>query len=618
MVGAVTAQRSAACFVVLGALALHGWLCWRAYPPGRPTDPIPFLQNDHTFHFYYAWLAARAGTPNPSAYDPFFMAGYAKTLLFPTSSTYPELIGWLFPEVVGLAYRLYVLFAAWLTAGVLAAAAGVLGSGRATAIAAIVGVGWFWGAFPVTYMDWGMTAFVVTTALSIFGAVCLVRVLERGARGQVGWWVLGTLVLCIAQVGHPSTAVTTGSILAGPLLASLRTNRWHRTLLPLSTAAIVLLVWSPWWWPTYAARGELRSLGTGFINANFTGRMLEIVSARFPAESALLLAGLAVWTGGFAPRGVAGWAAAGGTTLLFLLGYVAAAIPQFAWLQPGRYTQPLYGWLVVWVSAAVVNRDVQSSSGLRRPVAYVLLACAAALLVWAFLGQVPMLGQPRLHNRLPWPVAALCRFLRQQPVVAGRVLFEELERRAEVLPRLRPPADPYGGTNAAALVAARTGKVFIGGPYLYTHLKANYVQCGDGFLLGRKLEQWEPEAFWAAIDRYNVRWVVAWSRPLLELVESRSGRARRVLELGSVRVYEVFGASNWAVRGYARCEPDVNRLRITDARGDATGWLVLSFHWVPGLSSSHVELVPVRVGQDPVPFIGVRQPPGAFEIEWAD
>ncbi len=87
--------------------------------PGRArggmTNGWPLWRDDHPL-YYHSALVTRAflrDSWTTAGYDPFFMSGYAKSVVFPSSSTLPELVVALFggdhPE---LAYKLYVLVSA--------------------------------------------------------------------------------------------------------------------------------------------------------------------------------------------------------------------------------------------------------------------------------------------------------------------------------------------------------------------------------------------------------------------------------------------------------------------------------------------------------------------------
>ena len=94
--------------------------------PGRArglTNGWPLWRDDHPL-YYHSALVTRAFLKDSwttAGYDPYFMSGYAKSVVFPSSSTLPELVVALFggdhPE---LAYKIYVLVSAaavpWLIA----------------------------------------------------------------------------------------------------------------------------------------------------------------------------------------------------------------------------------------------------------------------------------------------------------------------------------------------------------------------------------------------------------------------------------------------------------------------------------------------------------------------
>ena len=61
-------------------------------------SPWPLAKHDHPLYFHSA-LVTRAflrQSGTTAGYDPSFMAGYAKSVIFPASSTLPELAVFLF------------------------------------------------------------------------------------------------------------------------------------------------------------------------------------------------------------------------------------------------------------------------------------------------------------------------------------------------------------------------------------------------------------------------------------------------------------------------------------------------------------------------------------------
>jgi hypothetical protein len=198
--------------------------------------------------------------------------------------------------------------------------------------------------------------------------------------------------------------------------------------------------------------------------------------------------------------------------------------------------------------------------------------------------------------------------LRTHTDSSGRILFEDRGRLS--LGR----QDPFGHTNPAALMPLLAPGQYIGGPYLYTNLKSNFTQCGDGLFFGRSLQYLDRDTVERYARLYNIRWLVVWSAPWVRLAERHPDLFRLDGEFGYLRLYELLRATNWAVRGSASVHARPDELDVHDARPGPDGVLILSYHWIATLRSS-VALRSVYLADDPVPFIAVDDPPQRFVIE---
>jgi hypothetical protein len=611
---------------VVAALALltgHLAACLKAFPLHSKDGSLGFVQHDHSFHYYYGWLAQEmlSSGARTWGYDPYFMGGYPKTLIFPTSSTYVELLACLAGSHFGTAYRCYVALSAGLLPMLLGLAAAVLARKAGCFLPALlVSTLWFWTAFPVTYVEWGMTSFIFTTGLTILGAALLLRWLEcqQASQGglspcvrRLGLWAWAFALLTVAQVGHPSSAVTAGCLFLPWYLARCRRLPLRVHLLLHLGGFLVGVVWAPWWLPAWIARDYCASLATGFVNENVLGRLMELLTARFPTESAIWvgwLGAVVMARGGGDLSRAWGWCGSAG--LLVFLGYVAGGLPLLGWLQPGRYTQPLYAWLLVSLVVLLAEAPRAKKMAWTLALGLTCLSVAALMAGWSLMRQAGGLWRPRVNSHLPQELKELAEFLRQLPE-QGRVFFEELERRSEFVPH--PALDPMKGVNAAALLVPLTRKPFIGGPYLYTHLTTNYAQFGDGKFFGHDAGNLTLEEFQHYADLYNACWLVAWSRPMIRLAHSRRDYFEPVAQFGRIRFYQLRRRPNWAIRGQARVRIQANRLEVYDVETGPDQRVVLSFHWAPGLWGE-AELEPYEILSVPVPFIAVRRPPSRFAV----
>src|SRR6185369_7599446 len=96
-----------------------------------------------------------------------------------------------------------------------------------------------------------------------------------------------------------------------------------------------------------------------------------------------------------------------------------------------------------------------------------------------------------------------------------RVLFELYERRN---PIVAGASDPWGSVRLSPLVPLETGLETIGGPYLATHYRTNFTNCGEGFFVGGK--RWDRRLADEYFRIYAIDLAVLWSRPALGFAET--------------------------------------------------------------------------------------------------
>lgn len=601
----------------------HGRECRARFPTDPTPGSLPFTEFDHPFHYYYSTLT-RDFFANRTAfwgYDPTFMAGYAKTLIFPTSSSMAEIVA-----IAGArspsAYRTLVASVLWLVPLFLGFAARTASRHwSAFAIATGLSIVWIWCGFPSSYAAWGMGPFIWASAASIWAACLLARWLDEPERLTI---IGGGMLATIATIAHPSSPVILVFMLAPAYVARFRSLSSRQHLIAWLIPLFAILAWSPWWLPVLVLRDSFGTTASGFINENIVDRLLELARAKFPEESALLVVAVCavpILAGcGCAVR----YALAGGAALLFATAYFGSFF-QFLWsMQPGRYTQPLYAVMVVAIATGIAQATVRF---IERPIQTVSWRAVVTLCAGSLVGACLVFPkavaywrtQPHAGMRfdLPPEIDKLIVALRELNDGSGRVLFEDFGRG---LPKSSGPflwpqsLNPYGGTNPSALLPLLAPGQYIGGPYLYTHLKSNFTQFGDGKLCERPVNKIDRDTFDRYARLYNVRCLVAWSPPMITLAELNPDLFRPVGRYGITRLYEVMRTPNWAVRGTAAVKASADRLEVFDASPDSNGELILSYHWISTLRSN-AAIRPVLLEDDPVPFIAVDGAPNQFVVD---
>ena len=188
---------------------IHGWAIWAGLG-GREglNSGWPPWRDDHPLYFHSALVTRDflKQTGTTAGYDPAFMAGYPKSIVFPASSTLPELVvafaGGDRPDLV---YKLYVLISAasvpWL---VLLAARGMGATAGGALLAVILYLAYLWTDFPINYAAFGMLPYLVAIPL---GLVASAAVAGYAARGGFLRWVAAALLSGLCVLVHFTAAM---------------------------------------------------------------------------------------------------------------------------------------------------------------------------------------------------------------------------------------------------------------------------------------------------------------------------------------------------------------------------------------------------------------------------
>jgi hypothetical protein len=636
--------------------ALHGLAIWWGLGGlAGLRNGWPLWRDDHTL-YYHSALVTRSFlklTATTAGYDPSFMAGYAKSVVFPTSSTLPELavaaFGGRRPE---LAYKLYVLIAAaavpWLVA-----AAGALWRVRPAGLAWAIALEllYIWTDFPINYVGFGMVPYFLSIPLGLVATGAFARFLER--RGLLRW-LASTALMSFAFLVHLTSAmIMAPAALVGYAMISLargaepgtsraareaRRVRFSRAdarraptgrlgisghaavwLIPL----VVLALNAFWWLPGIWLASTKGPSDFAFAHPEGVARRLgQIFNAEPPIQSVLLatgLPGLALLVG---RRPAQGWILAGFGAAGFVWGYLAGGIRGLDFLQPGRHTFACYTALALAGGAALdeLFTRLRFAGPARDAFGRWVMACLtlAALRVLGFpcgginlfeavrlrlFGGEPFLSS-RPSQRLVWVIEHVKRHV--QP--GERLLYEEGGW------DLPGESDPFQRGRFSGLLPERTGVEVIGGPYLHASLTTNFTQFGEGMLFGKK--NWDREHFVRYAKLYRPAAILCWSRHARRFCRENPDLVRVVEDDGAVLIGRIEGFGGEFIEGSGTIEAKPGVLRIHNASAGLDGSLVLRYHSVPCLKTRpEVACEREYREEDPVPFIRLRPAPETRDIE---
>lgn len=628
-------------WAALGLCSLHSLAIWTGLGGiAGLSGPWPLARHDHPLYFHSALVTraflAQSGTT--AGYDPSFMAGYPKSVIYPASSTLPELV------IAGFggssparAYKVYVFLAAAAVPWLIVWAGCLWGArGDALAIAVFLFLAYFWTDFPIQYATFGMLPYLVSIPFGLVALAFVTRFLERGGLMRWAFAALSCSVLVLvhftaAMVVAPAAFV---AYLAAVVLVRRDSGRFSvwRHLGVWVIPAVVLALNAFWWWPGIPLASTKGDSSFAFSHPEgVLARLSKIVTGGEPPIQVLLwafgtmfgIAWLRTRTRSVVGFALAAWLAAGA-----FWGYAAGAWRELDFLQPGRHTFAFYTGLALLTGMGCSGISERITRGWLRPLPAVgLVAIVLGMCGPGWIRSIAV----NLSDPLPWltrlvdaPLSELVHRARPEPFLSSRptprwrwvvnrvkahvqpgerLLYEES---GFGLPGL---SDPFEDGRLSGLIPYFVpGVELLGGPYLHAALTTNFTQFGEGRLFGAA--DWDREHFVRHARLYRPSAMLCWTPHARafclgnpDLIEIREDDGRLMLA-------RVKGFGGDTIQGQARVEAHPGRLIVSDLSGELDELVVLRYHFVPHLQANPgVRIEPVPLEGDPVPFIGLRVSP---------
>jgi len=628
----------------------HGLAIWRGMGGLEGlTNGWPLWRDDHPL-YYHSALVTRAflhQSATTAGYDPAFMAGYAKSVVFPASSTLPELVVWAFggdrPE---LAYKLYVLVSAialpWLVA--LAAAAWRLRA-RGAALAVLLFLLYIWTDFPINYAAFGMLPYLLAIPLGLLATGLFGGYLIQGG---ILRWLMVTNLMSLTVMVHLTAAMVVAPAAALAYLAALiasgagspggrdldagraeEPTGGDRVIPRRFSAARHIGVWlvplfvlasnAFWWLPGLWLASTKGASDFAFAHSSegVFRRLLQVVTVEAEVQSILLALGLPGLVLLVRQSRIRGTALAGFCVTGLFWGYLAGGFQVLDFLQPGRHTYACYTALALAGGAGLdafflrLREGGEGASRLDR------WAMAAALVIGLRMLGPPLFeslrerlwaGEPflssRPSSRLLWVIDRVKAHVKQ----GERLLYEEGGKGLSGIP------DPFQRGRFSGLLPEPTGVELIGGPYLHAALTTNFTQFGEGALFGKS--DWDREHFVKYARLYRPNAILCWSPRARRFCRSNPDLITILDDDGAVLIGTVHGFEGDTIVGAAHVAAEPGRLHVRAMSPGVDGSIVLRYHSVPSLRPRPpIPLDPRFEEGDPVPFIGLRPPPGTREVD---
>jgi hypothetical protein len=294
--------------------------------------------------------------------------------------------------------------------------------------------------------------------------------------------------------------------------------------------------------------------------------------------------------------------------ILTVMAHLGGAVPLLRFLQPNRFAP--VGYLFACVPAAIgfftMLRAVRAPN-----VAWIRWMARAS---FAAVALITTYSVNEVRQEISWTHVGhygaappevrevgdlslwVTDWLEKETTPDARVLFETSKSRI------------HDGAHMAGYYAYTSGRKFIGGPYPFT----NFAGFWDGFVFGKPVGQIPQKTFAQYLDTYNVGWILVHSDDSKSYLDRMPGVVPIAVYKG-LKAYRCERRLSYFLEGSGRVEKqDINRVVLSDLNGRE---IVIKFHYVPGLKSDPPTIiVPVKVMDDPNPFVKILNPPGQIRL----
>jgi hypothetical protein len=231
-----------------------------------------------------------------------------------------------------------------------------------------------------------------------------------------------------------------------------------------------------------------------------------------------------------------------------------------------------------------------------------LLAASVTFLI--NLVQTESQGKLRLRTLIRPEIAEIARWVQQNTPDEARVLFEESGDETGFV---------YDGMYLSSFIPHWSGRALIGGPINLYNDRHHFAEFHSGRLLGRDIQGFTDDEIKKYFRLYNIGAVVAFHPVSIKRLRSIPGLITLDRRLGPVHLMIVNQPSDWFVQGQGQLTATLNRLEVSTSGAKE---VILKYHWVDGLvSNPPATIIPIKIYDDPIPFIKVIDPPRSFTLK---
>ena len=583
---------------------------------------VPIVEQDWGLHFFHLtsldalWRQDRMVW----GYNPFFMAGFPSNTIQDLSIKFFEFTA-LGLSAVALTpiqwFKILVFLAMASAPWTMYFAARNFFDGDpskhlAAAAAAGLGTIYWWNSLPREMFFYGMIGFPAASYLSVWGVSIFYRLAARPDKFtsvHFAWLIFASAILPL----HIQSIIVflppiAARLLISPTLFRGRLSAWIAAAILLS-----LVVNGIWLIPAINHRADDVSAAIVnqlplFASSNPFTFILDYLGPqgfwtfRSPffekgfRLALLLLGGIGIWRMIQNKHRTFGIIVASAVAGLFLVTYFGALLLLVKSWQPLRFKVPLDLFLVI---GAAYSIGLWSGTRRARPskLVPVLLACSLVTFL-VNLVQTESTGKLRLRAGLNPDLLAVSEWIKRETPVEARVLFEESGDETGFV---------YGGAYLSSFLPHQTGRQMIGGPINLYNDRHHFAEFHSGKMFKKGAQKISDQELRNYLRLYNVGAVVAFHPASIKRLQSIPGLVTLDQRFGPVHLMKVNQPLTWFIAGDGRVTTGFNRLELSELTGNE---VILKYHWIEDLTASPpVKIEPVKMADDPIPFIKLINPP---------
>ncbi len=593
-------------------------------------NAAPILDQDWGLHFHHlkSMQAFWQLDNRLWGYNPFFMAGYPSNTIQDLSIKFFEI------AAIGLS-MLGLTPIQWFKISAFVAMASVpwlmyfaalncfdrdeFEHRAAPLAAAILGTVYWWNSLPREMFFYGMVGYPPGSYVAVLGATLFYRIARQPlswSAAHMGWLIFALIILPLHIQALLVVAVPVLTVLiAQPRLLTARLWIWMGGAVALS-----LFANSIWLFPTLSHLGDDISAALVaqlplFVSGDLFAVLKDYLGPQGywtfrPAFwekgfrlTILVLGALGAWKLIRGELRTLGIMLTSASIVLFSIAYFGSLIPWIKGWQPLRFKIPLDLFLIL-ASAHAIVLWLRSRSALRPASLVPVLLLGGAIAFLLNLVQTESQGRMTLRTHLAQELRAIQEWISRETPRDARVLFEESGDETGFV---------YNGVYLSSLIPHWTGRELVGGPINLYNDRHHFAEFHSGKLFKQDIQSFTDGEIKKYFSLYNIGAVVAFHPASVQRLRSVPGLVSVEQTIGPVHLMRVTQSLGWFIEGEGRVKTGFNRIEVSDV---PAGPVTLKYHWVDGLASNPpADIVPVKIGDDPIPFIRVPDPPRNFSLK---